>query len=95
MTRTDKISIDLFPDERAVLRKWTYPCDDLKSQLNSFRSSEGIETVTISPYFLGLLIGDLSHAIVKRGCRDADMLELCDRLEYVQSSGDGTLFYAD
>jgi hypothetical protein len=44
---------------------------------------------------LDLLIGDLTHAIVKRGCRDADVLELCDRLEYVQSSGDGTLFYAD
>ena len=60
-----------------------------------FRSSEGIETVTISPYFLGLLIGDLTHAIVKRGCRDADVLELSDRLEYVERSGDGTLFYAD
>jgi hypothetical protein len=51
--------------------------------------------VTISPYFLGLLIGDLTHAIVKRGCRDADVLELSDRLEYVERSGDGTLFYAD
>jgi hypothetical protein len=84
----------LLPDERAVLQKWTYPFDDLRSQLQSFRSSNGIETVTISPYFLSLLIGDMTHAIVERGCRDADVLELCDRLEYVESSGDGTLFYA-
>lgn len=90
-----KISIDILPDERALLQKWTYPFDDLKSQLESFRSSDGIETVTISPYFLSLLIGDLNHAIVKRNCRDADVLELCDRLEYVEQSGDGTLFYAD
>ena len=92
---SDKISIDLLPDERAMLLKWTYPFADLKSQLASFGSSEDIETVKISPYFLGLLIGDLTHAIVKRGCRDADVLELCDRLEYVERSGDGTLFYAD
>ncbi len=95
MMASNKISIDLLPDERAVLRKWTFPFDDLASQLESFGSSQGIETITISPYFLELLIGDLTHAIVKRGCRDADVLELCDRLEYVEQSGDGTLFYAD
>jgi hypothetical protein len=88
-----KIAIDLLPEERALLLKWTYPFADLESQLKSFGSSEGIETVTISPYFLGLLIGDLSHAIVKRGCRDAAVIELCDRLEYVERSGDGELFY--
>jgi hypothetical protein len=33
---SDKISIDLLPDERAVLLKWTYPFADLKSQLASF-----------------------------------------------------------
>jgi hypothetical protein len=88
-----KMAIDLLPDERALLLKWTYPFADLKSQLTSFRSSEGIETVTISPYFLSLLIGDLSHAVVKRGCRDAAVMELCDRLEYVEQTGDGELFY--
>ena len=89
----DKISIDLLPDERAVLRKWTCPFDDLASQLESFRGSDGIETVMISPYFLSLLIGDLTHAIVKRGCRDAAVIELSDRLEYVERTGDGELFY--
>ena len=90
---SDKISIDLLPDERLLLQKWTYPFDDLKSQLASFSSSIGIETVTISPYFLALLIGDLKHAIVDRGCRDATVRELCDRLEYVEQTGDGALFY--
>jgi len=90
---SEKISIDLLPDERALLLKWTYPFADLASQLQSFRSSEGIRAVTISPYFLSLLIGDLKHAIVHRGCRDAAALELCDRLEYVEQTGDGELFY--
>lgn len=91
----DKISIDLLPEERALLLKWTYPFADLESQLKSFGASEGILAVTISPYFLGLLIGDLSHALVKCGCRDAAVIELCDRLQYVERSGDGELFYDD
>ena len=88
-----KIAIDLLPEERALLLKWTYPFADLASQLQSFVSSEGSLAVTISPYYLGLLIGDLSHALVKRGCRDAAVIELCNRLEYVEQTGDGALFY--
>jgi len=88
-----KIAIDLLPEERAVLLTWTYPFADLESQLKSFGSSAEIAAVTISPYFLELLIGDLKHAIVDRGCRDMAVRELCDRLEYVDRSGDGELFY--
>ena len=91
MAKHDKIEIALLPEERALLLKWTYPFEDVESQLNAFRRSNQIETVTISPYYLQLLIGDLSHAIVKRGCRDEDVIELCDRLEYVERSGDGLL----
>ena len=90
---SSKIAIDFLPEERAVLLEWTYPFADLESQLKSFGSSEGIAAVTISPYFLELLIGDLKHAIVDRGCRDMAVRKLCDRLEYVGRSGDGELFY--
>jgi hypothetical protein len=93
MMASGKIAIDLLPEERAVLLEWTYPFADLQSQLKSFGSSEGIAAVTISPYFLELLIGDLKHAIVDRACRDAAVIELCDRLEYVEQTGDGALFY--
>ncbi len=57
--------------------------------LESHQSSEHLETVTISEYFLGLLIGDLAQAIVKKHCRDPDVIELCERLEYVERTGDG------
>jgi hypothetical protein len=93
MSEHHKLEIDLLPEERALLLKWTYPFDDVKSQLNSFGQSTDIETVAISPYYLGLLIGDLSHAIVKRGCRDETVIALCDRLEYIERSGDGQLDY--
>ena len=91
MPANPQIEIDLLPEERALLLQWTYPFDDLKAQLNAFRSSNHIETVTISRYFLELLIGDLCHAIVKKGCRDEDVIELCDRLEYVERTEDGLL----
>ena len=91
MSGNDKIEIELLPDERAILLQWTYPFEDVESQLKSFRSSNAIERVTISPYYLGLLIGDLSHAVTKQGCRDEAVFELCDRLEYIERSGDGQL----
>lgn len=91
MTNNDKIEIDLLPQERAILLKWTYPFEDVESQLRSFRSSNGVETMTISPYYLSLLIGDLCHAITKKGCRDEEVFELCDRLEYVERWRDGSL----
>lgn len=91
MTNSDKIAIELLPHERALLLKWTYPFEDVEAQLNSYRSSQGVETVTISPYYLSLLIGDLCHAISKKGCRDDDVFDLCDRLEYVERWKDGSL----
>ena len=30
------------------------------------------------------LASDLTHAIVKRGCRDADVIDLSERLDYVE-----------
>lgn len=91
MPDNPKLEIELLPEERALLLKWTYPFDDLRAQLESYRSSGHIETVTISTYFLGLLIGDLAHAIVKKNCRDAEVIQLSDRLEYVERTGDGLL----
>jgi hypothetical protein len=75
------------------LLRWTFPSTDLASQLQSFASSDGIAAVTISPYCLALLLGDLKYAIVDRGCRDTVVREPCDRLEYVEQTGDGELFY--
>jgi hypothetical protein len=91
VSANDKIEIELLPEERAILLQWTCPFEDVEAQLKSFRSSNAIERVTIRPYYLGLLIGDLSHAITKCDCRDEAVFELCDRLEYIERSGDGQL----
>jgi hypothetical protein len=37
------------------------------------------------------LASDLTHAIVKGGCRDQDVFDLSERLDYVEQTGDGSL----
>lgn len=85
-----EIEIELLPHEREVLLKWIYT-PEVRSQLESFASSEDVGQITIARYVLGWLVSDLNHAIVKRGCRDEDAIELCERLEDVERTGDGRL----
>ena len=47
--------------------------------------------ITLSAVDLSWLASDLTHAIVKRGCRDVDVIDLSERLDYVEQSGDGSL----
>jgi hypothetical protein len=49
------------------------------------------EAIEISRVDLTWLARDLTHAIVKRGCREADVFDLSERLAYVLETGDGSL----
>lgn len=91
MTGRDTIKIELLQEERAAILQWAYPFDDLRAQLEEHIASDAVATVTIRPFYLAQLIGDLCHAIAKRDCRDQDVIDLCDRLEYIERSGDGQL----
>jgi hypothetical protein len=53
--------------------------------------SENVETITISRVELQWLASDLTHAIVKGGCRDEAAFELGERLDHAVRSGDGSL----
>ncbi len=90
MATRREIEIELLPHERDVLLKWIYT-PEVRSQLESLAASDSVGTITVAPYLLGWLVSDLNHAIVKRGCRDEEAIELCERLEYVERSGDGRL----
>ena len=85
-----KIRLELLPWEREVLLKWNFT-PEIRSQLEAKASSQGVETITISRVDLNWLASDLTHAIVKRGCRDQDTIELSERLDYAEQSGDGSL----
>ena len=90
MTESPKIEVELLPHERAALLKWNYT-PDVRSQLELFASSDDVETITIPRSIICWLVSDLNHAIVKRGCRDEDVIELSYRLEYIERTSDGRL----
>ena len=83
------IRLELLPWEREVLLKWNYT-PEIRSQLEAKASSQDVETITISRADLNWLASDLTHAIVKRGCRDQAACDLSERLDYAEQSGDGS-----
>ena len=85
-----QVKLELLPWEREVLLKWNYT-PEIRTQLEALATSDDVETITISRVDLNWLASDLTHAIVKRGCRDEAAFELSERLDYVQQSGDGSL----
>jgi len=85
----EPIELELLPHERAALLKWNFT-PQIQDQLKDRASSDGLQTITLSPVDLNWLASDLTHAIVKRGCRDADVIDLSERLDYVEQSGDGS-----
>ena len=84
------IKLELLPQERAALLKWNFT-PEVRDQLEARAASDDVETITMSPATLNWLASDLTHAIVKRGCRDDDVIDLSERLDYVEQSGDGSL----
>lgn len=84
------IRLELMPHERAALLKWKFG-SSLRDQLKACASSDGIESFTISRVALHWLASDLTHAIVKQACSDNDVIELSERLDYVDETGDGSL----
>jgi hypothetical protein len=90
MTDRREIALELLPHERAALLKWNYT-PEVREQLDACPSSEDIETIVLTPVDVRWLASDLTHAIVKRGCRDEDVYELSERLDYVEQTGDGSL----
>jgi hypothetical protein len=92
VAKRQTIQIELLPEEQELLLKYGYPFEPEKEQLKKFVARGAIGTLSIAPYFLSLLIGDLSYSINKRtrGRIQNELIELCDRLEYVERTGDGS-----
>lgn len=86
-----QIRLELLPHERAALLKGNFTIGDVHVQLEACAASEHVETITMTGGDVHLLASDLTHAIVKRGCRDQDVIDLSERLDYVDDTGDGSL----
>ena len=68
-----------------------YVGDEVQGQLEAHAASPHVETIIFSGADVHLLAGDLNHAIVKRGCRDEDIINLSDRFDYINDTSDGSL----
>ena len=86
-----QIRLELLPHERAVLLKGNFTIDEVRAQLEACASSDDVETITLARVDVDWIASDLTHAIVKHGCRDQDVIDLSERLDYVNDSGDGSL----
>ena len=86
----NEIELELLPEERAALLQWNFT-PEVRSQLEALSSSDNVESIKVARFIIRWLESDLNHAIAKKGCRDEVVLELSDRLEYVDRTGDGSL----
>lgn len=87
-----KIKIQLLPEEQALLLRYGYPFESEKKQLHKLVACGEIGTMKISPFYLARMIGDLCHSIKEtNGHIQQQLIDLCDRLEYAERTGDGTL----
>jgi len=84
------IPLQLLPEERAILLKWIF-IPEIRSQLESLVPSDQVATITVTPTDVNWLVSDLTHAIVKKGCRDSVAIDLSERLEFIEQSRDGRL----
>ena len=86
-----QIKVQLLPHERAALLKGHFTIDDVQDQLKACAASRVVETITFTASDILFLASDLTHAIVKRGCRDDVIIDLSERFDYIDDTGDGTL----
>lgn len=86
-----KIAVELLPHERAALLRGNFTINEVCEQLKACASSPHVEAITFTASDVHFLASDLTHAIVKRGCRDADIIALSERFDYVDDTSDGSL----
>ena len=93
MVNWEAIKIQLLPEERQLILEYGYPFPDAKKQLQRLAASDDIEVLIISQFYLQQMIGDLSYSINKRtkGRVQYELNDLCDRLEYIEQTGDGKI----
>jgi hypothetical protein len=88
------LAIELTPQERALILRYGYPFDQIKEALLAVSSSKQIETVLLDEYEVDRLIGALCRSINHEEgglAVQAQLHDLCNRIEYAQQTGDGEL----
>jgi hypothetical protein len=88
---TEKIQLTL--EHRDLILKYGYPFDRLAKSLRRWPDGQLIRRISMSRYELEMLIGELSRSFNhdQTGADEEAVLDLCDRLEYAERTGDGDL----
>jgi len=86
-----QFKIELDPDEVRIILQYGYPEDPLARQLRPVAESDELSVVKIDKFCLEMLIGQLSRTYNhdEAGDDEEEVLDLCERLEYVERTGDG------
>ncbi len=88
---TDReILIELLPQERDALLKCILT-PDVRDQLEPLAGSKEMEAIRLDRVLVRWVAGDLTHAIVKGGRDDDDIIDLSERFDYIEQTGDGRL----
>lgn len=85
-------SIQLTYIDRDLIVKYGYPMERLGRALKRWPKQQSVRTIRLNKYELEMLIGELSRSVnhQETGSDEEDVLDLCDRLEYAEKTGDGT-----
>lgn len=86
--------LQLLREERDLILKHGYPHEQLAKALQQWPANAASRRISISDFDLDMLIGELSRTInhAEAGKEEDELLDLCDRLEYFERTGDGDLY---
>ena len=85
------IRMQLTPEERSLLLRYGYPFERIAQALKACQASPDIEILPMDCFEFERLIGDVCRSInhMNGGALQNQLLNLCDRLEAAEQSGDG------
>ena len=88
---TERIQLTCY--DRDIILKYGYPFERLEKALRRWPSDQTVRRISMSEYELSMLIGELSRSINHEQVgKDFDeVVDLCERLEYAEKTGDGDL----
>jgi hypothetical protein len=86
-------SIELTYIDRDLILRFGYVDSRLQRALNRWPAQQSVRRMRLTRYELEMLIGELSRSFNhgETGQDEEAVLDLCDRLEYTEKTGDGTL----
>ena len=91
MTRLTE-TIELTYIDRDLILKYGYPFERLARALKRWPKNQSVRNVRMCRYELEMLIGELSRSFNdgETGQDEDEVLDLCERLEYAERTGDGS-----